>query len=362
LVGQLAAREVLALARLDDIDGALTLLDDDVRFPDSWQAPQLALLRARLACGAGRLEEAAAAADTAAALLAELGDSTFEPDLRRFTALIAVLRGDMSRVRTQLAAGRQAGDELPLVQALLADAEGDPRAAAEVVALADAGLAGLAWPEELMLVAAACSARQHGDAGTVRAAAALLGERAKRNPDVASVTGAWLLAEALTMNDYAAAVDRLRQSPCALPGLGPLGRRRDRHVAARDDRVDRDAVRHADRDWLAERAGLDGPLGGGGHGDFRWGAVRGEQGAEASRLDVGVGAAAGEVDGVGGVRAEQVGQRPEHQATVEPGLPDHPEVAEPLPAHQQHRGAHAPLAVAPAGAGFPVHRRVVGGR
>jgi DNA-binding CsgD family transcriptional regulator len=217
-VGQLAARELLALARLDDIDEALTRLDDDMRFPDSWQAPQLALLRARLACGAGRLEDAAAAAATAAALMAELGDGTFGPELRRLTALIALLRGDMSRVRTELAAARQAGDELPLVRALLADAEGDPRAAAEVIALADAdaGLAGLAWPEDLVLVAAACSARHHGDAEAVRAASALLAGPARRNPDVASVTGAWLLAEALTTNDYAAAVARLRHSPRAL--------------------------------------------------------------------------------------------------------------------------------------------------
>jgi DNA-binding CsgD family transcriptional regulator len=217
-VGQLAARELLALARLDDIDGALTLLNDGMRFPDSWQAPQLALLRARFACGAGRLADAAAAADTAAALMAELGDSTFRPELRRLTALIALLRGDMSRVRTELAAARPAGDELPLVRALLADAEGDPRAAAEVVALADAdqGPAGIAWPEDLVLVAAACSAQHHGDAETVRAAAALLAGAARRNPDVASVTGGWLLVEALTTNNYAAAVARLRHSPRAL--------------------------------------------------------------------------------------------------------------------------------------------------
>jgi len=217
-VGQLAVRELLALARLDDIDGALTRLDDGMRFPDSWQAPQLELLRARLACGAGRLAVAEEAAATAAALLAELGDSTFGPELRRRIALIALLRGDTSRVRSELAAARAAGDELPLVRALLADAEGDRRAAAEIVALADAdeGLAGLAWPEDLALVTAACSAQHHGDAETVRAAAALLAGLARRNPEVASVTGAWLLAEALTTNDYAAAVARLRHSPRAL--------------------------------------------------------------------------------------------------------------------------------------------------
>jgi DNA-binding CsgD family transcriptional regulator len=249
-VGQLAARELLALARLDDIDGALAGLDDDTRFPDSWQAPHLALLRARLTCGAGRLAEAAAAADTAAALQNELGDNTLGPELRRLTALIALLRGDTTRVRTELAAARQAGDELPLIRALLADAEGSPRAAAEVVALADEAPTGLAWPDDLVLVEAACSAHHHGDAGTVRAAAALLGESARRNPDVASVTGAWLLAEALTNNDYAAAVARLRDSPRALlaaradeesgrfqldagdraAGLGALDAARDRYA------------------------------------------------------------------------------------------------------------------------------------
>jgi DNA-binding CsgD family transcriptional regulator len=213
-VGQLAVREVLALARRDDIDGALARLGDDTRFPDSWQAAQLALLRARLIFGAGRLDDAAGAAATAAALMAELGDSTLEPELRRLTALIALLRGDTAGVRAELASTRQAGDELPLVRALLADSEGDPRAAAEVVALAGAD-DGLDWPEEF-LVTAACSAHHHGDAETVRAAAALLAGPARRSPGVGSVTGAWLLVEALATNDYGPAVARLGESPRAL--------------------------------------------------------------------------------------------------------------------------------------------------
>jgi DNA-binding CsgD family transcriptional regulator len=212
-VGQLAVRELLALARRDDIDGALARLDA-TRFPDSWQAPQLALLRAQLAFGAGRLDDAGGAAATAAALMAELLDRTFESELRQLVALIAVLRGDHAGVRTELAAGREAGDELPLVRALLADAEGDPRAPAQMVALVDAD-DGLAWPEDL-LVAAACSARRHGDTGTVHAAAELLSGPARRNPDVASATGAWLLVEALITNDYVPAVERLRHSPRAL--------------------------------------------------------------------------------------------------------------------------------------------------
>jgi DNA-binding CsgD family transcriptional regulator len=212
--GQLGMRELLALARLDDIDGALAGLGDHARFPDSWQAAQLAVVRAQLILGTGRLEDAAAAAVTAARLMAELGDSALEPELRRLTTLVAQLRGDTATVRAGLSAGRAAGDELPLVRALLADAEGDPRAAAQAIALAGQD-DGTRWLEDLV-VAAACSAHHHGDAETVRAAAALLAGPARRNPHVASVTGAWLLAEALTTADYAPAVARLRHSPRAL--------------------------------------------------------------------------------------------------------------------------------------------------
>jgi hypothetical protein len=145
--------------------------------------------------------------------MSELRDRTFEPELRRLTAHIALLRGDMAEVRAELAAGRAEGDELPLVRALLADAEGDPQGAAAVVALAGAQ-DGLARPD--LLVTAACSAHHHGDAETVQTAAALLAGPARRNPDVRSLTGAWLLVGALTTNDYARTVDELRRSPRAL--------------------------------------------------------------------------------------------------------------------------------------------------
>jgi DNA-binding CsgD family transcriptional regulator len=210
-VGQLAARELLALARRDDIDGALAGLEDTTRFPDSWQAPQLALLRAQLTLGSGRLDAAARAADTAAALMAELHDPAFEPELRQLGALIALLRGEAAAAREALATGGRPGDEPPLIRALLADAGGDPGGAAEVVALAG----GFAWPEDL-LVAAACSAHHRGETETVLAAAARLRELARRNPGVPSVTGAWLLVEALTSNAYEPAVERLRHSPRAL--------------------------------------------------------------------------------------------------------------------------------------------------
>jgi hypothetical protein len=141
-VGQLAVRELLALARRDDIDGALAGLEDKARFPDSWQAPQLALLRVQLTLGSGRLDDAARAVATAAALMAELRDATFVPDLRQLEAEVALLRGESAAARAMLVAAGQRGEDLPLIRALLADAQGDPRGAAELVALASE----LAWP------------------------------------------------------------------------------------------------------------------------------------------------------------------------------------------------------------------------
>lgn len=202
-VGQLAAREVVALARLDDIDGALRGLDDATRFSSSWQAPQLALLRAQFLLGLGRVDDAATAAATAGTLMADLHDRVYESDLRELLALIALLRGDNARAREHLAAG----EDLPFVRALIA---GDgPEIVAAIRAQSPI------WPEE-WLVAAACSAHRLGDAMTVRATRQLLAGHADRNPDVASVVGAQLLVEALSTKDYEPALNALRASPRAL--------------------------------------------------------------------------------------------------------------------------------------------------
>jgi DNA-binding CsgD family transcriptional regulator len=197
----LAQRALLALARLDDIDGALTGLGDSTR-DDSWQAPQLALLRAQLAYGAGRVEAAAEATATAASVMAEMCDYTVESQIRLMEALLALLRGDNAPARTA---------NLPLTSAFLADVEGDPRGAAELVAALRADHR-FPWPEEL-LVGAAASAHHRGDADTVRAAAEMLGELAGRNPNVASVNGAKLLVDALSTNDFEPALTRLRKTP-----------------------------------------------------------------------------------------------------------------------------------------------------
>lgn len=206
-VGQLAACELVALARLDDIDGALRGLDDGTRFTSSWQAPQLAVLRAQLLLGAGRVDQAASAAATATELMAELHDHTSEPELRGLLALLALLRGDTAEVRTQLAAANDAGTDLPLLRAVLADTT---RGVAEAVRAERP-----VWPEE-WLVFSACAAHHRGDDETVRAIEDLLAELAGRNPDLASVVGAHLLVDALSTKDYTAARNTLRTSPRAL--------------------------------------------------------------------------------------------------------------------------------------------------
>jgi DNA-binding NarL/FixJ family response regulator len=200
--GQLALRELLALARLDGIDAARARVGDGTRVGSSWQAPQSALLRAQLAYGAGQVEDAAGAAATATALMAEVFDVTAEPAVRLLTALVAVLRGDNALAREV---------DLPLARAVVADADGDQRGAAAIVAALSVDR-DFPWPEEL-LVGAACSAHHRGETDTVRAAAELLAELAGRNPDVASVAGAKLLVDALSTGDFAPALSALGASP-----------------------------------------------------------------------------------------------------------------------------------------------------
>src|SRR5207302_6949162 len=128
---------------------------------------QLALLRAQLVYGAGQVEAAAEATATAASLMAEMGDYTFEPQIRLMEALLALLRGDNAPARTA---------NLPLTSALLADVEDDPRGAAELVAVLRADHR-FPWPEGL-LEGAAGSAHHRREADPVRVAAETLGQPA----------------------------------------------------------------------------------------------------------------------------------------------------------------------------------------
>ena len=220
---QLVQRELLALARLDDIDGAVAGLGER---DDSWQAPQLALLRAQLAYGAGRVEDAAEATAIADSVMAEMCDYTFEAQIRLMEALVALLRGDNAQAMKA---------DQPLTSALLADIDGDPRGAAEVVSVLRADHR-FPWPEEL-LVGAAASAHHRGDTETVRAAGDVLGGLAERNPGVASVTGAKLLVDALTTGDFEPALARLR----ATPRLLLAARANEEHGRSLVGRIDREA-------------------------------------------------------------------------------------------------------------------------
>jgi DNA-binding CsgD family transcriptional regulator len=135
--------------------------------------------------------------------------------------LLALLRGEAAPARNA---------ESPLARAVVADADIAPLLRADH---------DFPWPEEL-LVGSACAAHHRGDAKTVRAAADLLAERAARNPDVASVTGARLLVDALSTGDFEPALALLRESPRPL-------------LAARaEEEYGRSVVDSTDR-----RAGLD---------------------------------------------------------------------------------------------------------
>ncbi|WP_084216192.1 AAA family ATPase [Pseudonocardia spinosispora] len=207
--GQLAARELIALGRLDDIDGALGGLADANRFGDSWQAPQLALLRGQLQLAAGRVDEAAQLAAAATDLMAELHDHAFDPALRELLAMVALLRGDHTEARTQLAAASDVPGDLSLVSAVLAVHDNADAVIAEVRAGAPL------WSEQ-WLVSLACSAHHRGNQKSVHDSRELLADLAERNPDLASCVGAHLLVEALFNHDYQAARDALRTSPRTL--------------------------------------------------------------------------------------------------------------------------------------------------
>lgn len=215
--GVLALREAAALARLDDLERAAHVLREHA--DDSWLAPHVELLNAHLAFGAGRLDEAAASAAASLALMRELSDWTREAEARQLTGLIAVLRGEFHEARAQLS-GEQAHDDAgpgpgagwrPLVRALLADAEGDSRGAAEIVTVLS-GDHGFAWPADLLMIAA-CSAFHRGQSDTLDSAVRLLEGLAHHNPSVASITGARLLAAALSTGEFEPVLKHLHESP-----------------------------------------------------------------------------------------------------------------------------------------------------
>ncbi|GHF39873.1 AAA family ATPase [Amycolatopsis bartoniae] len=153
--GDLELRELLARARLDDLDGALAGLASYAS--DSWLAPQAAWLRAVVCRGAGRLDEAAEHAEQSLRLLAEVHEWHLEGRVRAVLAELALLRGEAN---------------------------------------GDVGELDLPWPEERLVHVA------HAEDERLVALA-------RENPGVASVQG----AAALVTGDPARAVELLRTVP-----------------------------------------------------------------------------------------------------------------------------------------------------
>ncbi|WP_433274497.1 ATP-binding protein [Pseudonocardia xinjiangensis] len=209
---RLELRELLVRGRLDDIDGALARLADlDAHGADSdsWQAPQVSLVRAVLELGVGRLDAAQAAATAALRRSGDLGDAAVDPRLWHVLTLVALHRGELSEVRSRIAEAERRGVPVPVGQALLAFAEDEPDAAAGLVRELAAGA--VPWPEEL-LVEAACAAHRCGDGDTLHAADDVLGALAARNPGVASMAGAAALTHGLVIGKPVGAVDLLREA------------------------------------------------------------------------------------------------------------------------------------------------------
>ncbi|WP_344216777.1 ATP-binding protein [Kribbella sancticallisti] len=192
--------ELFCQAQLDDLDGALGRLKELLSAGDSWLAPHLSVLRARLELAAGNLSAAAEAATTSLRWSAEIHDPLSEPVARQILALVALLRGHLSEAREQAA-----GDEQ--IRALLAMADGDLSAAAKLMETP------FDFPERQDLLIHAATASKDGE--LARAAAVLLQEQAEATPARGFQAAAKLVA---AFNDadrlgLAEAVELLREVP-----------------------------------------------------------------------------------------------------------------------------------------------------
>jgi len=200
----------VARGRLDDIDGALARLSElDAEGGDSWQAPQVAVTRAVLELGAGRLDAAFDAARAAQQWSGDIGDADVDTRLWHVLTQVAIHRGEPAEARSRIADAERRGVPTAVKRALLAAAD-DARAAATLVRELTQQTA--PWPEEL-LVEAACTAHHGGDIATLRDAGELLAALAARNPGVTSIAGAATLVESLVVGEPAPAVELLRRAP-----------------------------------------------------------------------------------------------------------------------------------------------------
>ncbi|GAA1617254.1 MULTISPECIES: ATP-binding protein [Kribbella] len=118
---QVEVGELYCRAETDDLPAALERVRELMTAGDSWAAPQLAVLRARLEYASGNLREAEDAAQSGLRWMDQLHDQTLAPAADQVLALIALLRGHLSQAR------KLAGHD-PTISALLAMADGDPQA------------------------------------------------------------------------------------------------------------------------------------------------------------------------------------------------------------------------------------------
>ncbi|MER7249468.1 AAA family ATPase [Kribbella sp. NPDC000426] len=113
--------ELYCRAETDELPAALERVRELMTAGESWWAPQLAVLRARLEYAAGNLQEAESAANSGLRWMDQLHDRSLAPAADQVLALIALARGHLTQAR-KLAGGD------PTITTLLAIADGDTKA------------------------------------------------------------------------------------------------------------------------------------------------------------------------------------------------------------------------------------------
>ena len=113
--------ELYCRAETDELPQSLQRARELLTGGDSFAAPLLAVLAARLEYAAGNLQEAENAASTGLRWMSQFHDNTLSPVAHQVLALIALIRG-------RLAQARELAGHDPTINALLAIADGDTKA------------------------------------------------------------------------------------------------------------------------------------------------------------------------------------------------------------------------------------------
>ena len=113
--------ELYCRAETDELPQALQRARELLTGGDSFAAPLLAVLSARLEYAAGNLQKAEDTASTGLRWMSQFHDNTLAPAAHQVLALVALLRG-------QLAHARELAGNDPTINALLAIADGDTKA------------------------------------------------------------------------------------------------------------------------------------------------------------------------------------------------------------------------------------------